>query len=195
MVFFNTVMFVWSVCACVCGAISHVNIDDLSILCALFYSVTMCPDGCFCSRLHGVLEGSQELYIQTQTFSNSPHCGGTPFSPWGETSHGDRKGRADQNTTEEFVFQLKATDQLIKMLLGITLKPNLNFFFKMYFLMQNEAKMPKHTDAHLDLIWEYLWKCLEALKCHLSRHVLDKPVLIGFRNHKVVVIFAAFTLL
>lgn len=72
--FFNTVMFV---CACVCGAISYVNIDDLSIRCALFYSVIMCPDGCFCSCLRGVLEGSPGLYIQTQTFSNSLCCLGT----------------------------------------------------------------------------------------------------------------------
>lgn len=58
---------------CVCGAISFVNID-LSIRCALFYSVHVCSDGCFCSCLYGVLEGSPRLYIQTQTFSNSP-CG------------------------------------------------------------------------------------------------------------------------
>lgn len=82
-------LFKPAVCACVCGAISYVNIDDLPILCALFQSIVMCLDSCFCSCLWGVLEGSLGLYIQTQhaeVLALWAHRR-LPFLPPGEISH------------------------------------------------------------------------------------------------------------
>lgn len=62
------------------GAISYVNMDDLSILCALFYTVIVCADGFLRSYLHGVLGGSQDC-----TYKPKPPRWGARWERWSRT--------------------------------------------------------------------------------------------------------------